>query len=560
MKLKVGMRILLGYGALLIFAGTISITAYYSFGRIEATKEQILQTCYPGVIAAKNILVNNHSGTLAVREYLASGDKTFLTAYQYSKIQARDNLEKALALSTTGEEQEKLENIKILFNTYEEVWDAKVKRRDSGTRPVSASNTGESKQLEEINRAVNSLIQYQETQMYESDKKIRSDIALAKTVTVVLCIASLLAALVIALIITRSITRPLGQIDKAAGKITAGDLRETVVTLDKGEFGDLAKTFNEMIVHLQNLIGQITNASQQLVNASEGLSASSAESEAASRQMADTTAAMAAGTAEYSQLARQSCVLIEQVSMGIGQVAQSAEATNLSACRAHQVTLTGQDNVLRITHKMEEVRTSVESVAKVIAELQARSRHIGQIIVAIEDIAEQTNLLSLNAAIEAARAGEQGKGFAVVAEEVRKLAGQSRLSAQSIAELIGNIQAETAGAVAAMNNGLQDVDEGVQMVYEARDAFALISGEVAAVARQVEQVSAAGQQMAAGSEQVVTAIKDMERISQHADALTQAIMTAVTAQATVTGSVAAQADKLTNLAVELRHRVARFQV
>ncbi|HEY8543058.1 MAG TPA: methyl-accepting chemotaxis protein, partial [Pseudothermotoga sp.] len=73
-------------------------------------------------------------------------------------------------------------------------------------------------------------------------------------------------------------------------------------------------------------------------------------------------------------------------------------------------------------------------------ELSNVSGGIRQMVQTIQQISEQTNLLALNAAIEAARAGEHGRGFAVVAEEVRKLAEQSRVSAEQISKQISNIE------------------------------------------------------------------------------------------------------------------------
>ena len=50
--------------------------------------------------------------------------------------------------------------------------------------------------------------------------------------------------------------------------------------------------------------------------------------------------------------------------------------------------------------------------------------------------------MALNAAIEAARAGEYGQGFAVVAKEVGKLAEESKVLANDISGILGEMMKE----------------------------------------------------------------------------------------------------------------------
>uniref|UniRef100_UPI0031450791 methyl-accepting chemotaxis protein n=1 Tax=Peribacillus sp. TH16 TaxID=2798482 RepID=UPI0031450791 len=62
--------------------------------------------------------------------------------------------------------------------------------------------------------------------------------------------------------------------------------------------------------------------------------------------------------------------------------------------------------------------------------------------------------------MEAARAGEHGKGFSVVAEEVRKLANQTKQSANNIHKLVSIIQIESNETVNNIQIVRENVDSG----------------------------------------------------------------------------------------------------
>jgi len=184
---------------------------------------------------------------------------------------------------------------------------------------------------------------------------------------------------------------------------------------------------------------------------------------------------------------------MEELTSTVKQNADNARQANQLAVSASEVAVQGGSVVSEVVATMGSINDS--------------SRKIVDIIAVIDGIAFQTNILALNAAVEAARAGEQGRGFAVVASEVRTLAQRSASAAKEIKELIGD--------------SVGKVEAGSRLVEQAGATMGEVVASVRRVTDIVAEISSASQEQSDGIEQVNQAINLMDEATQQNAALVE---------------------------------------
>ena len=314
--------------------------------------------------------------------------------------------------------------------------------------------------------------------------------------------------------ITRTLRKVIHQVDDiASGR---GDLTALVEVPTKDVMGELADSINAMVASLRNTTVDIRDVSEELIRSAETLARSIESISASIEEMVSSADQISAGTAEQAGK-------VEETSQAAGKVSRSAETIAKEVrVSAQQSSLTadlaerGGEAAGETVAAMREIYDSVMNSQELMEGLGERFTQIGVIIEVITDISDQTNLLALNAAIEAARAGEHGRGFAVVAGEVRKLAESSKRSAEQISRLIREMTRETGRVVSSMNADASRVELGRGVAENAGEALAAIVESSRAAAKAVDEISAAIQSIAAGTDSVFEATSEIAAIAQQA--------------------------------------------
>ncbi|MBN2098285.1 MAG: cache domain-containing protein [Dehalococcoidia bacterium] len=330
-------------------------------------------------------------------------------------------------------------------------------------------------------------------------------------------------------------------------KIANGDL--SVQIKPRSEKDILSNAFSQMVSRQRELIGGVKTAAASVAEASEHLSRASEQTARVTQQITNAIQQVAKGTTEQSASlqeivlneqklsraieqmasgsqeqaasAEEADRMVKQVSVSVAQVLQNAQAGTEAWKSTAKSAETGARTTYETVEGMKKIKEAMDLVSLRVADLGERSKEIGSIVATIDDIAAQTNLLALNAAIEAARAGEQGRGFAVVADEVRKLAERASAATKEIAALISSIQNGVSEAVKAMGQGGKEVESGYGLAAEAGRALDDILERAQVVGKQVNQISAAAEELNALSGNMVSVMQQISRIIDENAAATE---------------------------------------
>ena len=343
---------------------------------------------------------------------------------------------------------------------------------------------------------------------------IHRELRLSYLLMVLLGVGMVVLGFAAAFLLSNAIVKPLEIIKQGMHDISEGegDLTARLDADGKDEIAQLSANFNRFVGNIQNIVHEVVTISSTIASGTLQMSAGMSEM--------DSTAGSIAQTAENQKTS------VKQATDRVGTIAQSSQFIYSNVANALKVFEQAQGAA-------DKGGAAVGEVVNGMAEINANSKQIGNILTVITEIANQTNLLSLNAAIEAAKAGEHGKGFAVVAEEVRKLAERCGQAAKEITVLIStsnkSIQAGST-MVTAAGSGLKSIQEAIQASGEhiqaigaqshtqSQDSTAVVGfmGELTAIA---EQNAAATEEMAATIRETSRTVDDLSKAAEGLNAL-----------------------------------------
>lgn len=260
---------------------------------------------------------------------------------------------------------------------------------------------------------------------------------------------------------------------------------------------------------------------------------------------------VAQGTNETVDSIQMQMEKTEEIHHAISEVNTSTNAISENIKATAEEINASKKNIRELIYQVELSNQSNQDVSDEIGRLSEYAEKMQSIIELINGVTSQTSLLALNASIEAARAGEAGRGFAVVASEISNLATKTKEATVNITELIGNVTAELAKMVKAVEDMLHNADEQNRVANNTAHSFEEIATKAETVYHEADKLSELVTGLTAANEQVIRGIETISAATEEVTAHSSETLETSERNSSIANEVEEIVEVLSGLAKEL---------
>jgi methyl-accepting chemotaxis protein len=535
MTMKIGTRILAGYGIGLLVFLTVGVVSYRSTTALVASADSVAHThrVKEALAAVRGNLLNAETGQ---RGFLLTGADRYLDPYRTGIRDVDGNITRLRELTLDNPtQQRRIDQLQQLaaakVSELGETIDVRRQKGEAAAVEVVLTDRGKNT-MDEIRRIISEIDNEETDLLRQRDLEAKSTSQFTTASILLGGIIATVLAIIIGVVVQRSITVPLESFMEFVRRVGSGDLSQRATAATGDEMGEMANYLNQMVEGLRSV-------AKETGLVAESLNAAITEISATTQQQAASTAEQAAAVQQASATMSQIRQSGAQISDRAKQVAAAAEATSTASGA-------GLASVQNTASTMESIREQAEAVAENVIALSEKTQAVGEIIASVNDIAEQSHLLALNAAIQAAAAGEHGRSFAVVASEMKNLAGQSKQATVQVRSILGDIQRSITSSVMLTEEAVKRVESGRLQANVADRTIRQLTDNIEESVRAFQQIVGGSSQQQIGFEQVTEAFRNI----------------GIASQETATGTKQSEraAQNLAVLSQQLRSTVERYRL
>ena len=357
-----------------------------------------------------------------------------------------------------------------------------------------------------------------------------------------------------------SVARPVLEVNNIVTAMASGDLTQRYDGQAKGDIHNLVSNLNKASENLGSLLNQISDSSDVVDDSSQEMLNASMEMTSNTGEIASAIAQMSAGAQNQVNKVDEASSLVEQILHSAAEMGSKASNIKDAAEIGANSSEKGKEMIANVESSMTEIAGYTEKTTDSIQVLAERSAEITRVLSVITEIASQTNLLALNAAIEAAQAGDAGRGFAVVAEEIRKLAEDSKHSAQEIEKLVAAVTSDTEQATEMMQTMNKSVKAGGEASKFASSSFIEIADSNKKTLQLCEDIVNATKSQQTDMNKVVSITESIVVIAEQTASGTEEVASSASELTAGMENYSQKSEELTKLANSLKTEVGKFKL